>query len=321
MKIPCLLAALTVLLCVRPVHAAVTSTIAVQGSISGGGTSVFTKPSNTKDGATDPFALRSLGDESVANATLMGTAGALTENAHACSGPPLGNPAGSGNANTRSTLNYAETFSIVSSTLPVGTPVTITLKVAAARSYRATVIQPMLIQAGQASVNGSASVGFNTELSSGFFQGDFSAQQITTGAVSMNTTGIFANPLRNPATPDGDPNAMESIATLTGPVGGHFSFNVQTQVSATSSAIFPITTDGDGDGQMSLNWGADIVGGLSQLVSSDGTTQFPGSSSASGSRALADLPPAPTDDVPEPATLSLLAGPLLSLLIRRPTRR
>ncbi|MDB5290499.1 MAG: hypothetical protein JWL69_1740 [Phycisphaerales bacterium] len=319
MKTACLLAALTLLLCVRPVHAAVTSTIAVQGSISGGGTSVFTKPGNTKDGTSDPFALRSLGDESIANATLMGTTGSLMENAHACSGPPIGNPAGSGNANTRSTVNYAETFSIVSNTLPDGTPVTITLKVAAARSYRATVIQPMPIQAGDAASNGSASIGFNTELSSGNFQGGFGAQQITTGAVFMNTTGIFANPLRKPGDNDGDPNAMESIATLTGTVGGHFSFNVMTQISAISDAVFPITTDGDG--QMSLNWGADVVGGLAQLSTSDGTSQFPGSSSVSGSRALANLPPAPTDDVPEPTTLTLLAGPLLALLIRRPTRR
>jgi hypothetical protein len=313
------LAAFTLFLCARPVHSAVTSTIAVQGSISGGGTSVLTKPSNTKDGASEPFALRSAGDESIASATLMGTAGSLMESAHACSGPPIGNPAGSGNANTRSTVNYFETFSIVSDSLPPGTPVTINLKVAAARSYRATVIQPMPIQAGEASVDGTAFIGFNTELSSGSFRGEFAAQQITTGAVFMNTTGIFANPLRKPGDDDEAPNAMESVAVLAATVGGHFSFNVETLVGTTSGAIFPITTDGDG--QMSLNWGADIVGGQARLQSSDGSGVFPGSSSAGSDRALADLPPPPMD-TPEPAALALLAGPLTSLLLlRRSVRR
>jgi hypothetical protein len=314
-----LAAALALLVCAPAVRASVTSTIAVQGSISGGGTSGNTQPGGTKDGASDPFALRSAGDESIASATLAGTAGSLMENAHACSGPPIGNPDGSGNASTRSTVNYFETFTIVSDSLPPGTPVTINLKVAAARSYRATVIQPMPIQAGDASVNADASIGFNTELSSGSFRGGFAAQQVTTGAVFRNTTGIFADPIRDPAR-DGDPDAMESVAVLAATVGGHFSFDVETQVSATSAAVFPITTDGDG--QMSLNWGADIVGGQARLQTSDGTGVFPGASSVSGDRALADLPPPPMEmDSPEPAALALGAGPLLALLLRRRSAR
>ncbi len=292
------------------------STIAVEGAISGGATTGNFMPGNTKDGTTAPFVLKSAGDESIANGTLMGTAGALTSNAHACSGPPIGNPAGSGNASTRSTVNYAETFNIVSSTLPNGTPVTIDLKVAAARSYRATVIQPYPIQAGDAIVDAHAAIGFYTEQSTGNFQGGFTSQQIATGDVFKNTTGIFANPLIKPGENDGDPNAMESITTLAGVVGGHLSFSIETQVSAASAAIFPITTDGDG--QMSLEWGADVVGGLAQLQTSDGTGLFPGTSTATGDRALADLPPAPV--VPEPATLSLLVGPLLALLVRRRLR-
>jgi hypothetical protein len=310
-----LAAALALFLCAPPVQSAVTSTIAVQGSISGGGTSVLTKPGNTKDGASDPFVLKSFGDESIASATLLGTTGSLTESAHACSGPPIGNPAGSGNASTRATVNYFETFTIVSDSLPPGTPVTINLKVAAARSYRATVIQPEPIQAGDAAVNMSAFIGFNTELSSGHFSGGVGAQQIATGDVFRNPTGIFANPLRNPAQ-DGDPDAMESTAVLAATVGGHFSFNVETETDATSAAIFPITTDGDD--QMSLNWGADVVaaGGQARLQTSDGTGQFPGANSAGSDRALADLPPAPMD-APEPAALALLAAPLTSLLLRR----
>src|SRR4051794_12741785 len=168
----CVLAALALFLCAPPVRATVTSTIAVQGSISGGGTSVLIKPSNTKDGGSDPFALRSAGDELIATAVLAGTAGSLMESSHACSGPPIGNPEGSGNANTRATVNYFETFTIVSDSLPPGFPVTINLKVAAARSYRAGVIQPTPpLQAGVASVNLNAFIGFNTELSSGHFSG------------------------------------------------------------------------------------------------------------------------------------------------------
>ncbi|HEX3602326.1 MAG TPA: hypothetical protein VHU84_19385, partial [Lacipirellulaceae bacterium] len=125
----CVLAALTLLLCARPLHAGVISTIAVQGSIAGGATSGNTQPGNTKDGTSDPFSLTAAGDESIANGTLMGTMGSLTEKSHACSGPPIASPGGSGNATTRSTVNYAETFNIFSDTLPTGTPVTITLKV------------------------------------------------------------------------------------------------------------------------------------------------------------------------------------------------
>jgi len=73
----------------------------------------------------------------------------------------------------------------------------------------------------------------------------------------------------------------------------------------------------DGDCQLSLNWGADIVGGQARLQTCDGTGVFPGASSAGSDRALADLPPPPMD-APEPAALALLAGPLIALL---PLRR
>ncbi|HEX3601368.1 MAG TPA: hypothetical protein VHU84_14550, partial [Lacipirellulaceae bacterium] len=130
---------------------------------------------------------------------------------------------------------------------------------------------------------------------------------------------IFFAPTFTKPGEEGDPNAMESVAVLAGTVGGHFSFNVTTQVGATSGAIFSQTSDGDG--QMSLNWGADIVGGQAELQTSDGTGVFPGSSNAGSDRALADLPPAPMD-TPEPAALALLTGPFISLLLlRRSARR
>ncbi len=297
-----------------PAGGAVSSRIQTSGSIATSPFQFHALPSNTKDGSADPMNLGGAGDDAVAAATLMGTAGFLTLSSHGCSGPALGGPGGTANAN--SYVDYVEVFVIQSDTLPLGTPVTINVKLAAARSFRANVIQPFPVRLGDAAVNAEASVVFNTDISVVSFRGDFAAQQVHNEPINRGMSGIFASS-SGPPEDAGEPKAGEFIATLPGRVGGEFKINLATHIGAGSSASNPVV--GDGDGQMSLMWGADVVGGLAVILNSGGDP-LPPPSYATVVGVLAILPPPPDEIVPEPTSAVLLlvgAGLVMARRVRK----
>src|SRR5688572_29744501 len=266
-----------------PAEGAIFSLIQTRGEIATEPSQTHVIPSNVKDGSAEPMMLDAAGDDAIASASLMGTDGFLMLNSHACSGPALGGPGGT--ASTTSNVNYFEDFVIQSDTLPVGTPVTITFKLAAARSFRADVIQPFPIRLGDAAVAAAASVRFYTDISGGrSFQGDFGAQQIGYEPITRGMSGIFATS-SGPPEEAGDRDAGEFIATLPGTVGGQFFINLETQVGATSGAGNPV--EADADGQMSLSWGAEVDGGLAQIRTPGGTL-FPPTSNATEENALSN---------------------------------
>lgn len=294
---------------------AVTSTVSTQGWIGNNPVVVgHTLPSNTKDGSAQPIGLHNFGDDSLAEATLNGTAGSLIINAHACSGPPLGNPGGRASAN--GTVNYFENFVIVSDMLPNGTPVSIDLRLAAARSFRTVVNQPFPIRLGTATVIGEAFVSFNNGVEPVIFRGGFASQKIDIEPVFRTMSGILGGVSIDPADPGGR-NAGESSATIAGVVGGPFSINIGTSIGATSGAGNPV--ESDADAQLTLAWGADIASGLARIVPPGGGEGFPSTGGATDDVALALLPPGL--GVPEPSTLALLIAAAATALLGRLPRQ
>jgi hypothetical protein len=274
-------------------------------------------PSNTKDGTTDPITLILAGDEAISSASLKGTSGSLTLAAHGCSGPNPGLPTGTANSN--SYADYFERFVVRSDTLPNGTPVTITFKLTESHAFRASVIQPFPIRIGDAAVGGNVLLLFYSDISgSRNFQGTFAGQQVDYGPVTRSTTGMFASSITPPGGEEDGPVAAGFLATLPALVGGSFTLDFRSQLSASSSAASPVISDGDA--QMVLMWGADVLGGLATITTPDGSASLPPTSNATIERAVALLPPPPhTLIVPEPNLLPLLLAPVA--LLHRPRRQ
>ncbi len=305
--------ALTLLTAVQSAQGAAITQIRTSGKVLNSAFVTNVLPSDTKDGTADPLNLNVANDEAIASAMLGGTSGSLTLNSHACSGPVPGLPPGQANSNSK--VVYFENFIIQSDTLPVGTPVAVTFKLASARSYRAMVDQLFPISNGDAATHGEAEVNFNTDISgSNSFRGTFDAAQVYSNPKTRSATGSFTPPALVDPDTAGDPYANESVATIPGKVGGAFTLNITALIGATTSSANPVLTDADG--QMSLLWGADIVGGLAFISTQDGQTLFPPTSNATGDRAIAILPPNP-DGVPEPASMSLVAVGVIALILRR----
>ena len=304
--------AITLLTVMQSAHGAITQ-IQTNGKVLNSAFVSNILPSSTKDGTAEPLNLNFANDEAIASATLGGTSGYLTLSSHACSGPVPGLPPGQANSNSK--VIYFENFVIQSDTLPVGTPVAVIFKLASARSYRAMVDQLFPVSNGDAATHGEAMVDFNTDISgSNSFQGTFDAAQVYFFDKTRSATGIFLPPPLSDADIAGDPYANEFVATIPGRVGGAFTLNITALIGATTSSANPVLTDADG--QMSLLWGADIVGGFAFIGTPDGQALFPSSSNVTGDRAISILPPNP-DGIPEPASISLLALGVIALLQRR----
>jgi len=267
---------------------------------------------NPKDGTANPLSLILAGDEAIASAQLMGSNGLLKLSSHACSGPNPGLPPGTANAN--SYVDYQENFVVRSTTLANGTPVVISLKFAVATAYFASVIQPMPVNSGDAAVAGEADLRFFSDISgSNSAKGTFAAQQVGFAGQTRSESGILASAVADPAKA-GDPDADAFAYTIPALVGGSFTLIVNTHIGTTSSSANPVLTDGDG--QMALRWGGEVVGGLAEIRTPDNLILFPPIDNANPDQALTDLPPSPRG-VPEPTSLSLLALPVIALMRRR----
>jgi hypothetical protein len=304
--------ALGVLLCPLGAAGAVMSTISTSGKIAST-PQQYHPLTNVRDATPDPVVLGAAGDESLSVSKLLGSGGLLNLSSHACSGPPAGvSPAGTAFAN--SGVSYQEVFTIESATLPAGTPVVIDIKVAAARSFMAVLTPgvgtPYL--GDTASVSASAAIRFDAQTSTRF-DGAFHEQQSWINPVGWAQTGIFASsPSANPQDV-GDPNADAYTATVAGRVGSNFVMTLQTNVSTDSATGNP--HEADGDGQLSIVWGADVVGGLAEIRASG--VLFPPTSGATKDRAMDNLPPRPDSGAPEPASLGLLAAAGLAMRRRK----
>jgi hypothetical protein len=261
---------------------------------------VNTLPSNTTDGSAPGVGLIDAGDEAIAGATLLATDGSLQISSHACSGPALGAPGGS--ANSSSNVNYVENFLVFSDTLPAGTPVEITFKLAAAWRVRGSVTQPYALSNGDASVFGEAFVRFYSDISGGLsYHGNFGAQQVYFNPPTRGMEGIFAGV---PGAPQdvSKASAGEFATTFPATVGGQFLVNIETRIGATSAAFNPVVSIADG--QMALRWGAEVVGGMADIRTPEGT-RVPPPANACVECVLANLPPA-AHGTPEPTSLLLL---------------
>jgi hypothetical protein len=304
MRVRYAFAALTLFAAALPVRGAVDSFLSEVGSTFGSPNSVV-QDFDKRD--MEPVAhvnLSSAGDEAMSVLKLTGSEGMMTLNTHACSGPPINTP-NAGQAGASGTLNYFEDFTIVSATLPVGTPVTINVKIAAGSSFRA-VTDPNFLN-DYANSNGSTGIRIDTlSTTDAAFSGSFGANG--GNAPNRSQTGIFAS---SPPTASGDRRAGEFTAIVGGLVGGKFHFTIHSQLSDVSGAGNPRVSDADG--QISILWGADVVGGLASILANSDSMPFPSMDNATSDRALQILPPG----IPEPTGLALILPGLLLLGRRR----
>ena len=304
------LAAFTLFATALPARATVFSNLTEQGAIANG-PQQFVQLFNMRDMTPDNHVAQSaLGDEALSVLSLTGSLGVMTLNAHACSGPPPFSNAGS--ASGTGQLYYEEDFVIESATLPIGTPVTIDVKIAAGSSFVGTTSNPdNLPTLDTASITGHANIRIDSNaLGEATFIGDFSAGQQGGFPASRAQSGIFGTQFGDP-TMSGERRAGEFTATVGGKVGQRFNIAIQTTLSAGSGAgYFSVS---DADGQISLLWGADVVGGLAEIRSSaEPTIPFPSTSTVDADTALFYLPPSP---VPEPSTFILGALGFMCLAV------
>jgi hypothetical protein len=267
-----------------------------------------------RDAAPPPVTISSFGDEALSSVQLAGTDGYLMINSHACSGPPLGAPAGAGSAHTGSHIEYEETFIIESATLPADTQVSINLKVGAARSFIDRLnIQTNPTPKDSATTSGSASIHFSTVGAWGTsFVGAFGGSQAYYDPASKTQTGIFAVALA--PTGKGEPHAGEFTGTVNGLVGHPFTISLEATIGTDSGDFNP--NSADADGQLMVAWGAEVAGGLAEIRSPTDDSLFPSTDNAGSDRALALLPRSPL--APEPAGLALILS--CGIFLRRKIR-
>lgn len=293
--------------------ASLSSNLTEQGTVANQGQQ-FVQLFNGRDMAPDEHVELSFqGDEALSVLSLQGSNGIMTLSEHACSGPPIGSSAGRGNAS--GVLNYEEHFTISSTTLSAGTPVTIAVRLASATKARAALSYPDPARPPStdlADVSGHVGIRIDAEqLSAASFQGDISAMESGQHAPSQTSTGILVG--------------GTFAATVIGRVGQSFGIAIQSSLSASSRSIIGNTSDADS--QIALVWGAEVVGGVAELKGDDGFL-FPSLGGVTGERALANLPPPPTD-LPEPSSMLMFAVGLVGLAgaqkrrvtlwLRRPT--
>ena len=277
--------------------ASLSSNLTEQGTVANQGQQ-FVQLFNGRDMVPDEHVELSFqGDDALSVLSLQGSNGIMTLSEHACSGPPIGSSAGRGNAS--GVLNYSESFTVSSTTLSAGTPVTIAVRIATAAKSHASLSYPDPNRPPSndlADVSGHVGIRIDADqLSAASFQGDITAMESGLHAPSQLSTGILV---------DGT-----FAALVNGKVGQSFGIAIQSTLSATSRSVIGNTSDADS--QIALVWGAEVVGGGAALKGDDGFL-FPSLGGVTIDRALANLPPPPTD-LPEPSSILMFAVGLIGL--------
>lgn len=309
-------AALTLCACALPVRGAIFSNLVEQGKIATS-SQQFRTLANGRDMAPEQhIGLSALGDDAISALILTGSQGRLSLNTHSCSGPPPGSAAG--NANASGQLYYEEDFVIRSDTLAVGTPVTIKVKIAAGSSFIGTTTNPNNLPTfDSAGVEGSANIRIDSNLlSEATFIGSLNGGQQGGFPSSRTRNGIFATTPVDPTDEPGERRAGEFTVDVGGKVGQRFNIAINTSMTTASNA--GVTSVSDADGQISILWGFDVVGGLAEIVTPGGDFVAPPTSNATDDRALIFLPLSPL--FPEPASLAVLCAPALLLCRCRRSR-
>ncbi|CAN5693244.1 hypothetical protein BH09PLA1_BH09PLA1_25750 [soil metagenome] len=307
MRVRYALAALTLFTTALSVRGAVTSNLTEVGSTIQLGQHVVQDFNKRDMSPASHVALSSDGDDAISTLNLSGSEGRMTLHTHACSGPPLFSNAGQAGAS--GDLSYFEDFRIVSATLPAGTPVTINVKIAAGSSFVAVRTIPLNFN-DYSSISGHTGIRIDTLSTTDYtISGDFAGSGGDPPFRSQS--GLFAS---SPPTGQGDRRAGEFTAVIGGLVGGKFHFNIQSQLSALSGAGNPRISDASGE--ISILWGADVVGGLATILANSDNLPFPGTSNATADRALFYLP----QGIPEPTGLALILPGLLFLWRARQSR-
>lgn len=320
MRIALVIAAASAVILARPAFGALTSSAEGYGRIASSADQTTSIAGGFRDLSPPPVILDNFGDEVLAAPTLSASGGSFTMSAHACSGPQVGIPnAGTAQANT--VVRYTEEFLISSSTLPIGTPVTVNVKVGGGSSFKAFLIpddrSPIPVEA--ATAQGSGSISFSTTGVNGItFNGAFGMQQAYVNPQTKSSSGLFAEPLVPTDGGAGAPDAGTFTGTVAGTVGQRFDVSLLFSIGASSTALNP--TEAEADGQISLTWGADVAGGMAEIRSPDDGFLFPGTTGVTTERTLDILPPSPIDELdpnlPEPMTLAA-AGVAVAMLGRR----
>lgn len=250
---------------------AVTAATATSSSSTGG-------PSAPVAGHTT--GVSSFGDHAASVLSFDRDAGRATVSTHACAAPQtLSDPAGIASAGAyHAQVTFA--YQITSSTLPVGTPVTIQLCVAASRSMAATYVPPL----GSPPLNDYADSGLNLSLAIAghLFSGTAHELAYYQSPPSASTfTGIFLETL------DDDTVTVERA------VGDYVSlqFNLTGYAHAVAALVGSYS---DGHASSTVLFGASVVGGNAEIRSVDDGSLFPGCGSCTAQEAEKQLPDPPS---------------------------
>ncbi|MBI3838348.1 MAG: PEP-CTERM sorting domain-containing protein [Planctomycetia bacterium] len=295
-----------ILLCPAPAPAGMVS----QSVTAFGGGGVGTDQLNVTVSSLLPLILQTENkDEAFAQGVLNGPAGTATINVHACSSPPNPGPGGTAGANV--VLDFADTYQITSTTLPIGTPVFVTLIANGARQ-ETTVLDADAGFENSFNVAGSlggASISFQLGGVPYSFPGSFSHRINLVDGDNQSHDGLF--------------NGVDSqqLMTLVGGrlqsgvvsalVGDFVFVGVSAEAHSQSSATYRALADADA--QMVLSWGIHPFDSSIQIVN----VTYPGEPVPDNSDLTLDallqlLPPRPptVPGVPEPGTLILLGQAL-----------
>jgi hypothetical protein len=296
-------------------HATVFSNLVEQGSTATV-PQEFRNLSGLRDMAPNPHIVQSaFGDEARSILSLHASTALATMSVHACSGPGLNQPGGTGSGS--GSLYYEEAFTIQSMTLPVGTPVVINYRVSVAHSFLATLSfpNPNAPPANDfSSIFGHIGIRLDTiPTTVAAFSGDFSGGSSGTNPNARTQSGLYGTGSSFP----NDPRmraANEFIVQVPGVVGGQFNMALQSTLSAGSAAGNPDIANAWA--QTAIVWGAEVVGGAAQLRSPMDNFQFPSYVDSGPNRAVDNLP-----DEPLPAPGAAVACGLAAIGMSARRRR
>jgi hypothetical protein len=204
------------------------------------------------------------------------------------------------------TLNYLDQYRITSATLPLGTPVFISLVANAARRETTVLdVDAGMENSGNDSYgSGDASISFQLPTATFSFTGTFSHRINLVDGDNMSHTGLFAGAdSQSLMTVVGGQLQAGVVSVL---VGDYVTVSVSAGVLSQSSASRGALADTEA--QALLNWGIHPFDDSIQIINvTYPGDPVPGNSNVTLPGLIDLLPPRPpTIDVPEPGTLILL---------------